>query len=113
MKKVLFPLVSLLLYTACAPSLPVTGNLDDSYLLHVECASDASTRNEILLLLRRARAKDVHTDVVGGAMTVEAAYYKADNDIGVLQEMVDNIRLVGTVTFVEIRDNPRVVRENR
>lgn len=112
MKKVIFPLLSLFFFCGCMPSYPVTDNFNDSYLMHVECTPDVATHNEVLLLLRRARCKEVRTEVVGGMMTVEAAYYKADVAPGIVEEIADNLRLMGTVSFVEIRDNIMVAREN-
>jgi hypothetical protein len=113
MKKMFFPLLALLFLGACETTMPVTGSLDDSYLMHVECNPGEATRKEVLLLLRRARAKDVKVDTMGANMSIEAAYYKTDNDIRVLEEIADDLRRVGTVVSVELRDNPRVVRENR
>jgi hypothetical protein len=91
----------------------VSENGNDSYLMHVECVTGASTRNEVLLLLKRGRAKDVKVDDQGGGMMIEAAYYKADNDIGLLQSIADDLGLIPTVMEVEIRDNPKVVRQPR
>ena len=88
-------------------------DLNDSYLVHVECAPGASTKNEILLLLKRGHAKDVRVDEEGTGMTIEAAYYKADNDIGLVESIADDLRLVSTVIEVEVRDNLNVVRQNR
>ncbi|HWB91709.1 MAG TPA: hypothetical protein VG605_07655 [Puia sp.] len=112
MKKVFFPLFALICFSACAP-MPVAQNFNDSYLMHVECTPDAVTRDGVMVLLRRARCKDVRMEVVGGFMTVEAAYYKADTDPGLLGEIADDLRRMGTVSFVDLRDNPSVVRENR
>ena len=113
MKKLFFPLLAILLFSACYATLPVSEDLNASYLIRVESLPDVSTRQEILMLLRRARAKDVHVDVTGSTMTIDAAYYKADNDLGVLASIADNIRLISTVTSVDLRDNTSVVRENR
>lgn len=88
-------------------------SLDDSYLMRVECVPGVSTRSEVLLLLRRARARDVKVDETGPNLTIEAAYYKTDNDIGVLEGIAGDLRSIGTVVNVELLDNPRVVRENR
>jgi hypothetical protein len=113
MKKLLFPFFVILLFSACVTPMPISVNPDDSYLMHVECVPGATTRNEVLLLLKRAKARDVKVDDGGGGMTIEAAYYKADNDIGLLESIADDIRLVGTVVEVDIRDNPNTVRQNR
>ena len=113
MKKMFFPIAFLLFFGACETTMPAAGSLNDSYLMRVECVPGASTRNEVLLLLRRARAKDVKVDETGPDMTIEAAYYKTDNDIGVLEGIAADIKLIGSVVNVEILDNPRVVRENR
>jgi len=119
MKKLFFPLLSFLLLTAflflsaCSVPREAGEDLNDSYLMHVECTESVSTRNEVLLLLKRGRARDVRVDDVGGTMTIEAAYYKNDNNIGLLESIADDLRLMSTVVGVEIRDNPRMVRQLR
>jgi len=113
MKKLFFPLLAILLFSACYATQPAAEDLNASYLIQVESVPDIATRQEILLILRRARAKDVRIDVTGNTMTIDAAYYKADNDIGLLASMADNIRLISAVISVDLRDNPTVVRENR
>ena len=113
MKKVFFPLLSVLFLFACETPMQVSENLNDSYLMHVECLSGAATRQEVLLLLKRARARDVHVDETGTNVTIEAAYYKSDNAVDVLEGIADDLRQLGGVIYVELRDNPRVVRENR
>lgn len=113
MKKKLFPLLSFLFLAACETPMQVSENGNDSYLMHVECVPGATTRNEVLLLLKRGHAKDINVDESGSSMTIEAAYYKADNDIGLLQSIADDCRLIGTVVEVDIRDNPNVVRQPR
>jgi hypothetical protein len=65
------------------------------------------------MIIRRARAKDIREDQTGNLLTIEAAYYKEDNDIGRLAEIADDLRRIAMVVDVEIRDNPTVVRENR
>jgi hypothetical protein len=91
----------------------VTENPNDSYLMHVECISGAATRQEVLLLLRRARARDVHVDDTGTSATIEAAYYKTDNAVETLEGIASDLRQIGTVIYVELRDNPRLIRETR
>lgn len=113
MKKLFFPFLSFLFLAACTVPMQVSENLNDSYLMHVEFPESGSTRNEVLLMLKRGRAKDVRVDDVGGTMTIEAAYYKSDNDIGLLESIADDLKLMSTVVEVEIRDNPRVVRQPR
>jgi hypothetical protein len=113
MKKMFFPLVALLFFWACETTRPASVNPEESYLMHVECVPGATTRNEVLLLLRRGRAKDVKVEEGGGAMTIEAAYYKADNDVRMLEGIAEDLRQVGTVVHVELRDNTLTVRENR
>jgi len=113
MKKVFFPLVSFLFLFACETPMQVGENFNDSYLMHVECVPGAATRQEVLLLLRRARARDVHVDDTGTNVTIEAAYYKTDNAVETLEGIASDLRQVGAVIYVELRDNPRVVRENR
>jgi len=112
MKKVFFPLVALLFFGACDTTRPAA-NPEESYLMHVECVPGATTRKEVLLLLKRARAKDIKVDDQGSNLTIEAAYYKTDNNIEVLEGIADDIRLVGTVIYVDLRDNPKPVREIR
>ena len=113
MKKVFFPLVSFLFLFACETPMHVGESLNDSYLMHVECIPGSTTRQEVTLLLKRARAKDVHVDDTGTNVTIEAAYYKSDNAVDVLEGIADDLRQLGGVIYVELRDNPRVVRENR
>ena len=113
MKKVFFPLLSFLFLAACEVPREASENMNDSYLMHVECVPGSTTRNEVLLLLKRGHARDVKVDEGGTGMTIEAAYYKADNDIGLLQDIADDIRLIGTVVEVEIRDNPNMVKQPR
>ncbi|HEV2482485.1 MAG TPA: hypothetical protein VGS79_22625 [Puia sp.] len=113
MKKLFFPLLSLLFLAACETPMQVSENRNDSYLMHVECVPGSTTRNEILLLMKRGHAKDIKVDEGGSSMTIEAAYYKADIDIGLLQSIADDLRLIGTVVDVEILDNPNVVKQPR
>ena len=113
MKKVFFPLLSFLFLAACETPMQVSENMSDSYLMHVECVPGTTTRNEVLLLLKRGHAKDVKVDEGGSCLTIEAAYYKADNDIGLLQNIADDLRLIGTVVEVDIRDNPNMVKQSR
>jgi hypothetical protein len=113
MKKMLFPFLALLFFGACETTMPAVSDLGESYLMEIECVPGVATRNEVLLLLRRARAKDIRFDTMGGDMTIQAAYYKADNDIGLLQSIADDLQRIGTVVHVELRDNPHVVRESR
>ncbi len=63
--------------------------------------------------LTPAQGEGHHEDELGSDLTVEAAYYKEDNSLSNVEQICDNLRLIATVTYVEIRDNPRVVRENR
>ena len=113
MKKLLFPFFVIVFFSACVTPMQVSVDPNQSYLVHVECVPGATTRNEVLLLLKRAKARDVRVEDGGGGMTIEAAYYKADNDIGFLESIADDIRLVASVVEVEIRDNPNTVRQNR
>ena len=113
MKKVFFPLLSVLFLFACETPMQVSENLNDSYLMHVECLSGAATRQEVLLLLKRARARDVHVDETGTNVTIEAAYYKSDNAVDALEGIASDLRQIGAVIYVELRDNPRMVRETR
>jgi len=113
MKKLFFPLLSLLFFAACDTPRQASENANDSYLMHIECVPGATTRSEVLLLLKRGHARDVKVDEGGGGMTIEAAYYKADNDIGLLQDIADDIRLIVMVVEVEIRDNPNMVKQPR
>lgn len=106
MKKLFFPLLSLLILSACEVPMQVSENLNDSYLMHVECAPGGATRNEVLLLLKRGRARDIRIEDLSSGLTIEAAYYKADNDIGLLQSIADDLRLVSTVVEVEIGTTP-------
>jgi hypothetical protein len=103
----------LLLFSGCTVTTPVGDSLNDSYLLHVECVKDAGTRREVLMLLHQCRAKDLHEDDLGGDLIIEAAYYKSDNSLGSIERICDNLRQIPSVTHLEIRDNPRLVRENR
>jgi hypothetical protein len=113
MKKLFFPLLSFWLLPACSTPMQVSENLNDSYLMHVECAPGVSTRSEVLFLLKRGRARDVKVDEGGTGLTIEAAYYKADIDIGLLESIADDLRLMSTVIEVDIRNNPNAVRQNR
>ena len=113
MKKVFFPLISILFLFACETPMQVTENPEDSYLMHVECIPGSTTRQEVTLLLKRARAKDVHVDDTGTNVTIEAAYYKSDNAVDALEGIASDLRQIGAVIYVELRDNPRVVRETR
>lgn len=113
MKKLFFPLLSLLVLAACALPQQASENANDSYLMHIECVPGATTRSEVLLLLKRGHARDVRVDEGGGSLTIEAAYYKADNDIGLLQDIADDIRLMSSVVEVDIRDNPNMVKQPR
>lgn len=103
----------LLLFSGCKVTTPMGDSLNDSYLLHVECVKDAGTRREVLMLLHQCKARDIRENDLAGDLTIEVAYYKEDNSLGRVEEICDNLRRVPTVTYVEIRDNPRVVRENR
>jgi hypothetical protein len=113
MKKLFFPLFSFLFLAACEVPRQASENMNDSYLMHIECVPGTTTRNEVLLLLKRGHAKDVKVDEGGSSLTIEAAYYKADNDIGFLQEIADDIRLISSVVEVDIRDNPNMVKQPR
>ncbi len=103
----------LLLFSGCTVTTPVGDSMNDSYLLHVECVKDAGTRREVLMLLHQCKARDIRENELGADLTIEAAYYKEDNSLDRVEGICDNLRLIPTVTDVEIRDNPRVVRENR
>ncbi len=65
------------------------------------------------MILRQCKAKDVHEEEIGGELSIEAAYYKSDNSLGNLEQMADNLKAIGTVVNVQIRDNPNVVRQGR
>lgn len=81
--------------------------------MHVECVPGPTTRMDIIMLLRRARARDIRVDAMGSSLIIEAAYYKIDNSPGLLEDIADQIRQAGSVVDVELRDNPRVVRQTR
>ena len=65
------------------------------------------------MLLKQCKAKDVHEEEMGGELIIEAAYYKSDNSLDKLDQIADNLRAMGTVIDVQIRDNPNVVRQGR
>src|SRR6202012_3387626 len=103
----------LLFFGACTTTMPAATNAEDSYWMHVECLPSASIRQEVIVILKRGHAKDIRVETAGNNMTIDAAYYKEDNPIGLLEDIADELKNVGQVLTVELRDNPRTVRENR
>ena len=114
MKNLLFPCLLLLLFSACVETRPTLApNPNDSYLLHVECVRDEGVRRAVLMLMRQARARDITEDkFTMPTYIIEAAYYKDETMEEQVDMIADRIREIGMVSFVEVRNNPRVVRES-
>ena len=112
MKKVFFPLCLMLMLASCTTVAPLE-SMEASYLIKVECKPDVSSRNTVLFLLRQARARDIKETKDMSSLSIEAAYYKSDNELGRLQQIEDDLKRSGSVIDVQLIDNPCVVRANR
>ncbi|HLZ89785.1 MAG TPA: hypothetical protein VKQ52_21175 [Puia sp.] len=111
MRKVYIPLVVLLLsIPACTTTLP-TASLEDSYLMHVECRNDVGIRQSVLSLLRQARARDIKEDNSTGILVIEAAYYRSETPVDLLERIGDDLRRMGMVTDVRLEENHSVIRQ--
>jgi hypothetical protein len=112
MKHVLFPLCLMLVLASCTTVAPLE-SMEASYLIKVECKANTSSRNTVLFLLRQAKARDIKESSQLSSLTIEAAYYKSDNALSTLQGIADDLRQSGSVIYVELVDNPSVVRASR
>jgi len=97
-------------FCACTTTLP-TVSMEESWLLHVECRNDLSVRQSVLFLMRQGRARDIKEDRTSAVMTIEAAYYKVDNPVELLQRIADDLQRVALVSEVHIEENHGVVRQ--
>src|SRR5579864_4322497 len=108
MKKKLLTLALLhLFFAACTTTTPIA-SLEDSYLMRVECRDDVGVRQSVLSILRQARPRDINEDKSTGVLVIEAAFYKTDNPVAILQKMEDELRRMPEVTYLQIQDNHSV-----
>ena len=113
MKKALLALCATLL-VACKTLSPLQPHsMDDSINFRVTCHNDNGTRSTVLLLLKQAKARDLREMEQIDQLEIQASYYKDDNAPGKLAEIADRLSIMVGVYFVEVRENSRVIKQNR
>jgi hypothetical protein len=112
MKRALLPLCLILILASCTTVAPLE-SVEASYLIKVECKAGVSSRNGVLFLLRQAKARDIRETNQMSCLDIQAAYYKSDNSLASLREIEDELQKSEFVLYVELIENPNVVRESR
>ena len=101
-----------LFLSACTAVTPLSST-EESVKIHVECQDAPSVRNMVVSMLRRAKARDLVQQAEIHYMVIEAAYYKVDNSMEQLQEIVDLLTTSSGVVRAEILENHNLVKQGR
>lgn len=109
---ILFFCVAFFLLPSCGSVAPLS-SMEESVKIHVECQDNPSVRHMVVSMLKQAKARDVIEQAEIHYMVIEAAYYKADNSMDRLQEIVDLLTTSSGVVRAEILENHNVVKQNR
>jgi hypothetical protein len=111
MRKWLIPLCLLpATFCACTASFP-TVSAEDSWRLHVECRNDLSVRQSVLFMMRQGRPKDIKEDATSAMLVIEAAYYKADNPVQLMQKIASDLKTISLASEVYFEENHAPVRQ--
>jgi len=110
MRKWLIPLCLLATFSACTASFP-TVSPEDSWLLHVECRNDLSVRQSVLFTMRQGRPKDIKENATTGMLIIEAAYYKQDTPVQLMEKIASDLKTIVLASDVYFQDNHALVRQ--
>jgi hypothetical protein len=101
---------ALLATLSCGTPYIATNPEPPSALLTVECRS--ASVQQIMQLLRSARAKDIRTITDPGGQKITAAFTPADTPPSMLAHIVQLIHDLDGVISVDLAENHQAVREN-